>query len=50
MRSRDPDARYHEQVRRQRKVLEEYAAHEIEYADDLLMWYKIKKLDMPDDE
>ncbi|GHV93064.1 hypothetical protein AGMMS50268_35670 [Spirochaetia bacterium] len=50
MRSRDPETRYHEQVRRQRKVLEEYAAHEIEYADDLLMWYKIKKLDMPDDE
>ena len=50
LRSRDLETRYHEQVRRQRKALEEYAAHEIEFADDLLLWYKIKKLDMPDDE
>ncbi|AEF83458.1 hypothetical protein [Leadbettera azotonutricia] len=50
MRSKDPEARYHELVRKQRKTLEEYAAHEIEWADDLLMWYRLKKIDMPDDE
>jgi hypothetical protein len=49
-RSRDPEARYYEQVRRQRKMLEEYAAHEIEWADDLLTWYRAKKRDMPDEE
>ncbi|MFP3041638.1 hypothetical protein LQZ19_07410 [Treponema primitia] len=50
MRSKDPETRYHDQVRKQRKALEEYAAHEIEWADDLLTWYRAKKMDMPDDE
>jgi hypothetical protein len=50
MRSRDPLVRYRENVRHERKALEEFAAHEIEWADDLLMWYRVKKLDMPDDE
>ena len=45
-----PEERYTENVRKQRKILEEFAAHEIEYADDLLLWYKIKKLEIPDDE
>jgi hypothetical protein len=30
--------------------LEEYAAHEIEWADDLLLWYRVKKAEIPDDE
>jgi hypothetical protein len=50
MRSRDIESRYQENVRKQRKALEEYAAHEIEWADDLLLWYRAKKLDIPDDE
>jgi hypothetical protein len=50
MRSKDPEARYHDQVRRQRETLEQFASHEIEWADDLLTWYRIKKMDMPDDE
>jgi hypothetical protein len=50
MRSRDIDARYQEHIRKQRKTLEEYAAHEIEFADDLLLWYQVKKLDMSDHE
>jgi hypothetical protein len=47
---RTPEERYKENVRKQQVILEEFAAHEIEWADDLLMWYRIKKLDMPDDE
>ncbi|GHU77997.1 hypothetical protein FACS189462_1420 [Spirochaetia bacterium] len=50
MRSRDPAARYYEHIRHQRRVLEEFAAKEIGYANDLLWWYKVKKLDIPDDE
>jgi hypothetical protein len=50
MRRRDPETRYRENIRREQKTLEEFAAHEIEWADDLLLWYKIKKLEIPDDE
>jgi hypothetical protein len=45
-----PEERYQERVKKQRKTLEEFASHEIEFADDLIRWYQIKKLDMPDDE
>jgi hypothetical protein len=47
---RTPEERYKDHIRKQQQILEEFAAHEIEWADDLLMWYRIKKLDMPDDE
>ena len=47
---RTPEERYKEHIHKQQQILEEFAAHEIEWADDLLMWYRIKKLDMPDDE
>jgi hypothetical protein len=47
---RDPETRYKDTIRRQQHILEEYAAHEIEWAGDLLLWYRVKKLDMPDDE
>jgi hypothetical protein len=35
---------------KQEKILEEFAAHEIEWADDLLLWYRAKKREIPDDE
>jgi hypothetical protein len=47
---RDPESRYRETVRHEQKTLEEYAAHEIEWAGDLLVWYRIKKKEIPDDE
>jgi hypothetical protein len=47
---RTPEERYKENIRKQQAILEEYAAHEIEWADDLLLWYRAKKLDMPEDE
>jgi hypothetical protein len=47
---RTPEERYKENIRKQQVMLEEFAAREIEWADDLLLWYRIKKRDMPDDE
>ena len=45
-----PEERYKDNVRKQQKTLEEYAAHEIEWAGDLMLWYRLKKMEMPDDE
>ncbi len=45
MKRQTAEDKYAERVKKQRK-----AAHEIEFADDLIRWYQIKKLDMPDDE
>ena len=50
MRRRTPQDRYNDNVRKQRKTLEEFATHEIECAEHLLTWYRIKKKDIPDDE
>ena len=50
MRRRTPEERYKDNVRKQQKTLEEFAVHEIEWAEDLMRWYGIKKQDMPDDE
>ena len=50
MRRRTPEERYKYNVRKQDKKLEEFAEHEIEWADHLITWYRCKKLDMPDDE
>ena len=50
MRRRTPEERYKYSLRKQQKELEEFAAHEIDFADDLKHWYSLKKRDMPDDE
>ena len=50
MKRQTPEERYKEAIRKQQKTLEEYAAHEIEWADDLMRWYSLLKKDMPDDE
>jgi hypothetical protein len=47
---RTPEERYKEKLFRQKKILEEFANHEIEWADDLLRWYRAKKREIPDDE
>jgi hypothetical protein len=47
---RTPGERYKENVRKQQHILEEFAAREIEWADDLLLWYRMKKREIPDDE
>jgi hypothetical protein len=45
-----PEERYRERLYKQQRILEEFAAHETEWAGDLITWYRIKKRDMPDDE
>jgi hypothetical protein len=45
-----PEERYNFNLRNQQKTLEEYAGHEIEWADHLMYWYGLQKKDMPDDE
>jgi len=50
MRRRTPEERYTYNVRKQQKTLEEFAAHEIEWAEHLIYWYQLQKKDMPDDE
>jgi hypothetical protein len=50
MRRKTPEEQYKYNIRRQQRILVEFAEHEAEYADDLLTWYGLKKQDMPDDE
>jgi hypothetical protein len=50
MRRRTPEQRYNYNVRKQQKILEDYAEHELEWANDLMSWYRHKKIDMPEDE
>ena len=50
MRRRTPEERYKDNIRKQQRTLEEYAAHEIEWANDLMLWYRLKKTEIPYDE
>ena len=50
MRRRTPEDRYNDNVRKQQRILEEFAAHEIEWANDLFLWYRTKKMEIPEDE
>jgi hypothetical protein len=43
------EEKYQFNIRKQQKTLEEYAAHEIEWADDLMRWYGIRNEDISDD-
>jgi hypothetical protein len=47
---KDPEERYKDNIRHEQQILEEYAAHEIEWADDLLLWYRAKNREIPDGE
>jgi hypothetical protein len=46
---RTAEEKYKENVRKQQKILEEFAEYEFEWAKDLLRWYDVKKLDIPED-
>jgi hypothetical protein len=50
MRRLTPEERYYYNQRQQRKKLEEFAAHEIEWADDLLAWYQCRHEEITADE
>jgi hypothetical protein len=45
-----PEERYKENLRKQQKILEEFTAHEREWADELLLWYRIRKQEIPEDD
>ena len=50
MKRRTPEERYRENLRKQQKALEEFAAYEIEWSGDLLYWYKLRQQEISDDE
>jgi hypothetical protein len=50
MRRRTSEERYKYNTRKQDKKLGEFAEHEIEWANDLMYWYGLKKMEMPDDQ
>jgi len=50
MKRRTPEERYNDNIRKQQRILKEFAEYEFEWAKDLMYWYSIKKEDMPDDE
>jgi hypothetical protein len=50
MRRRTPEERYKDNIRKQQRTLEEFAEYEYEWSGDLMLWYKIKKEEMPYDE
>ena len=50
MRRRTPEEKYKDNILKQQKTLEEFAAHETEWAEDLIYWYSLIKKEIPDDE
>ena len=50
MRRFTPEEKYKYNLRKQQKTLEEFAEHEIEWAEHLLYWYQLQKKDIPDDQ
>lgn len=50
MKRKTVEERYKENIRKQQRTLEEFAQHEIEWANDLMLWYRVKKIEIPDDE
>jgi hypothetical protein len=50
MRRLKPEERYKYNVRKQQRKLEDFAEHEIEWAEQLIKWYGWRKEEMPDDE
>jgi hypothetical protein len=50
MRRRTAEERYEYSLRKQQNTLDEFAAHEIEWAEHLIYWYRLNKKEMPDGE
>ena len=50
MKRKTVEERYQENIRKQQRILEEFAEYEYEWAGDLTLWYRVKKLEMPEDE
>ena len=45
-----PEERYKNSLKKQQKILDDFSNHEKEWAEDLILWYQIRKEEMPDDE
>jgi hypothetical protein len=45
-----PEIKYLEKTSKQRGELEEFVRHETEWAEDLFLWYRARKEEIPDDE
>ena len=45
-----PEEKYKLSLRKQQETLEGFASHEIEWAEDLIYWYGLNKLEIPADE
>ena len=50
MRRRTVEEKYNYNIRKQQKTLEDFATHEIQWAEDLIYWYSLRKEEMPEDE
>ena len=50
MKRKTPEEKYRYNLRKQQRILEDFAEHEIEWANDLLLWYRVKKKEMSEDE
>jgi len=50
MRRRTQEEKYQYAIRKQQQTLEEFAEHEIDWAGDLIYWYKLRNEEIPDDE
>jgi hypothetical protein len=49
MRRRTVEERYQYNIRKQQRTLEEFAEYGFEWSEYLMMWYKYRKEEMPDD-
>ena len=49
-RRRTPEDRFTYIIRKQQKILEDFAEHEIEWSNDLIYWYKLRKEEISDEE
>jgi len=49
MKRKTPEEKYTDCLRKQQRKLEEFAEYEYEWSGDLIKWYGVKKIDMPED-
>jgi len=49
MKRKTAEEKYKENIHKQEKILKEFAEYEYEWSGDLMLWYDVKKLDIPDD-
>ena len=47
---RNVEQRYQDEMKKQKRKLDEFISHETEWANDLMLWYRVKNIDMPEDE